>query len=106
MLPQRLSSCSDQMVKSPCSEHSNFSPVAGVLVEAIKTVSTIEREQLEVDFAKRVLWEMISKGTCQGACSMVAFQDSCTACRCFGSLFLPLPGTPTRWFSGDPLLRL
>lgn len=27
----------------------------GVLVEAIKTVSTIEREQLEVDFAKRVL---------------------------------------------------
>jgi len=34
----------------------------GVLVEAIKTVSTIEREQLEVDFAKRVLWEMISKG--------------------------------------------
>ncbi|CAJ1387676.1 unnamed protein product [Effrenium voratum] len=34
----------------------------GVLVEAIKTVSTIEREQLEVDFAKKVLWDMINKG--------------------------------------------
>ncbi|CAK9096275.1 unnamed protein product [Durusdinium trenchii] len=34
----------------------------GVLVEAIKTVSTIEREQLEVDFAKRVLWDLIDKG--------------------------------------------
>jgi len=34
----------------------------GVLVEAIKTVSTIEREQLEVDFAKKCLWEMIDKG--------------------------------------------
>ncbi|CAE7592974.1 Cacna1h [Symbiodinium natans] len=34
----------------------------GVLVEAVKTVSTIEREQLEVDFAKKVLWEMIDKG--------------------------------------------
>ncbi|CAJ1387619.1 unnamed protein product [Effrenium voratum] len=34
----------------------------GVLVEAIKTVSTIEREQLEVDFAKKALWELINKG--------------------------------------------
>eukprot|EP00434_Breviolum_minutum_P033560 symbB.v1.2.029697.t1/scaffold3274.1/size59892/5 len=34
----------------------------GVLVEAIKTVSTIEREQLEVDFAKRVLWDLINRG--------------------------------------------
>lgn len=34
----------------------------GVLVEAINTVSTIEREQLEVDFAKKALWELISKG--------------------------------------------
>ncbi|CAK9097156.1 unnamed protein product [Durusdinium trenchii] len=34
----------------------------GVLVEAIKTVSTIEREQLEVDFAKKCLLEMIDKG--------------------------------------------
>lgn len=31
-------------------------------VEAIKTVSTIEREQLEVDFAKKCLLEMIDKG--------------------------------------------
>ena len=31
-------------------------------LEAVKTVSTIEREQLEVDFAKKVLWEMIDKG--------------------------------------------
>ena len=30
--------------------------------QAIKTVSTIEREQLEVDFAKKCLWEMIDKG--------------------------------------------
>ena len=30
--------------------------------QAIKTVSTIEREQLEVDFAKRVLWDLISRG--------------------------------------------
>ena len=30
--------------------------------QAVKTVSTIEREQLEVDFAKKVLWEMIDKG--------------------------------------------
>lgn len=34
----------------------------GVLVEAINTVSTIEREQLEVDFAKKALWELINKG--------------------------------------------
>jgi len=34
----------------------------GVLVEAIKTVSMMEREQLEVDFAKKVLWDVISKG--------------------------------------------
>ena len=31
-------------------------------LQAVKTVSTIEREQLEVDFAKKVLWEMIDKG--------------------------------------------
>ena len=31
-------------------------------MQAVKTVSTIEREQLEVDFAKKVLWEMIDKG--------------------------------------------
>ena len=30
--------------------------------QAIKTVSTIEREQLEVDFAKRVLWDLINRG--------------------------------------------
>ena len=34
----------------------------GVLVEAIKTVSEIEREQMDVDFAKKALWELISKG--------------------------------------------
>ena len=34
----------------------------GVLVEVINTVSTIEREQLEVDFAKKALWELINKG--------------------------------------------
>ncbi|CAJ1408463.1 unnamed protein product [Effrenium voratum] len=31
----------------------------GVLVEAVKTVSTMEREQLIADFAKNVLWKMI-----------------------------------------------
>ncbi|CAE7508388.1 Cacna1h, partial [Symbiodinium pilosum] len=33
----------------------------GVLVEAVKTVSTIEREQLDADFARKVLWELIDK---------------------------------------------
>ena len=46
----------------------NAGILSGVLVEAIKTVSTIEREQLEVDFAKRALWDMISKGACCGSC--------------------------------------
>eukprot|EP00913_Durusdinium_trenchii_P022856 g21460.t1 len=31
----------------------------GVLVEAVKTVSTIEREQMVADFARRVLWQLI-----------------------------------------------
>ncbi|CAE7348419.1 CACNA1S [Symbiodinium natans] len=33
----------------------------GVLVEAVKAVSTIEREQLDADFARKVLWELIDK---------------------------------------------
>eukprot|EP00434_Breviolum_minutum_P019946 symbB.v1.2.017598.t1/scaffold1362.1/size123397/5 len=31
----------------------------GVLVEAVKTVSTIEREHMMADFARRVLWQLI-----------------------------------------------
>lgn len=31
----------------------------GVLVEAVKTVSTIEREQMMADFARKVLWQLI-----------------------------------------------
>ena len=59
MLLGALAKLCRQSTAAPCI---SSCPASGVLVEAIKTVSTIEREQLEVDFAKRVLWEMISKG--------------------------------------------
>lgn len=36
--------------------------LVGVLVETVSTVATIEREQLDIDFAQKVLWEMIDKG--------------------------------------------
>lgn len=34
----------------------------GVLVEAVKTVSTIEQEQMMADFARKVLWQLIQDG--------------------------------------------
>ena len=36
--------------------------LVGVLVETVSTVATLEREQLDIDFAQKVLWEMIDKG--------------------------------------------
>eukprot|EP00438_Fugacium_kawagutii_P012315 Skav221946 [mRNA] locus=scaffold195:486478:491102:+ [translate_table: standard] len=36
----------------------------GILVEAVQTVATMEHEQIHVDFAKRVLWDLIKE---QGA---------------------------------------
>ncbi|CAK9023985.1 unnamed protein product [Durusdinium trenchii] len=36
--------------------------LVGILVETVKTVATFERKQLDVDFAKNVLWEMITEG--------------------------------------------
>jgi len=35
--------------------------LVGVLVEAVQTVATCEHEQIHIDFAKRVLWDMIDK---------------------------------------------
>mmetsp|Transcript_61906 Transcript_61906/g.145067 ORF Transcript_61906/g.145067 Transcript_61906/m.145067 type:complete len:623 (+) Transcript_61906:28-1896(+) len=36
--------------------------LVGVLVEAVQTVATVEHEQIHIDFAKRVLWEMLDSG--------------------------------------------
>lgn len=38
--------------------------LVGILVEAVQTVATMEHEQIHVDFAKRVLWDLIRE---QGA---------------------------------------
>lgn len=38
--------------------------LVGILVEAVQTVATMEHEQIHVDFAKRVLWDLIQE---QGA---------------------------------------
>ncbi|CAK9026451.1 unnamed protein product [Durusdinium trenchii] len=38
--------------------------LVGILVEAVQTVATMEHEQIHVDFAKRVLWDLIKE---QGA---------------------------------------
>lgn len=35
--------------------------LVGILVEAVQTVATMEHEQIHVDFAKRVLWELIKE---------------------------------------------
>jgi len=34
--------------------------LVGVLVEAVQTVATVEHEQIQIDFAKRVLWDMLT----------------------------------------------
>jgi len=36
--------------------------LVGILVEAVQTVATMEHEQIHVDFAKKVLWEMMMEG--------------------------------------------
>ncbi|OLP91461.1 Sodium channel protein 1 brain [Symbiodinium microadriaticum] len=36
--------------------------LVGILVEAVQTVATMEHEQIHVDFAKKVLWEMMTEG--------------------------------------------
>eukprot|EP00439_Symbiodinium_sp_Y106_P067272 s2319_g11.t1 len=35
--------------------------LVGILVEAVQTVATMEHEQIRVDFAKNVLWQLIAK---------------------------------------------
>eukprot|EP00434_Breviolum_minutum_P033556 symbB.v1.2.029693.t1/scaffold3274.1/size59892/1 len=35
--------------------------LVGILVEAVQTVATMEHEQIHVDFAKRVLWDLIKE---------------------------------------------
>mmetsp|Transcript_3248 Transcript_3248/g.7679 ORF Transcript_3248/g.7679 Transcript_3248/m.7679 type:complete len:596 (+) Transcript_3248:69-1856(+) len=36
--------------------------LVGILVEAVQTVATMEHEQIRVDLAKTVLWDLITKG--------------------------------------------
>jgi len=36
--------------------------LVGIVVEAVQTVATMEHEQIHVDFAKKVLWELITEG--------------------------------------------
>ena len=54
--------------------------------KAIKTVSTIEREQLEVDFAKRVLWDLINRGRHVDASWIIFWSRSHGSCRNFETL--------------------
>lgn len=37
--------------------------LVGILVEAVQTVATMEHEQIRVDLAKTVLWDLVTKGT-------------------------------------------
>lgn len=54
--------------------------------KAIKTVSTIEREQLEVDFAKRVLWDLINRGRHFDSFWIIFWSRSHGSCRNFETL--------------------
>jgi len=37
--------------------------LVGILVEAVQTVATMEHEQIRVDLAKTVLWDLVTRGT-------------------------------------------
>ena len=39
--------------------------LVGILVEAVQTVATMEHEQIRVDLAKTVLWDLVTRGTKQ-----------------------------------------